>query len=452
MKKALALVLVLVLALSCFAACGGNETPTTTPTSKPAEKVVRFLNFKPEIADKYAEVAKAYEAATGVKLEVETAASGTYEQTLTARMASKNKPVLFQINGPVGYNNWKDYCSDLTNTAFYKHLSDKSLAVTSNGGVYGVPYTVEGYGIIYNDAIMTKYFALTNRATSYKSVEEVNNFAKLKEVVEDMQAHKSDLGIEGVFAATSLKPGEDWRWQTHLANLPLYYEMKDANKDTTNKIESFEFKYAENYKNIFDLFLNNSTTNKKQLGTVDVNTSMAELAKGQCAMVQNGNWGAGQILGVEGNTVANKDIKFMPIYTGVAGEENQGLCIGTENFLSINSKCTAEEQKLAADFLEWLFTTSKGLGFVKDLGFAAPFDTVTSEYAPTDPLGQQMVAWMGKEGHVSVPWYFTIMPSQQWKDDFGANLLKYAQGSKSWSALTKEVSENWATEYQLANA
>ena len=103
---------------------------------------------------------------------------------------------------------------------------DKSLAITGeDGGVYGIPYVVEGYGIIYNDAIMQKYFALDGAKAA--SMDEINNFAKLKEVVEDMQAKKDELGIEGVFASTSLTPGEDWRWQTHLANIPVYYEFKD---------------------------------------------------------------------------------------------------------------------------------------------------------------------------------------------------------------------------------
>ena len=65
--------------------------------------------------------------------------------------------------------------------------------------MYGIPYVVEGYGIIYNNAIMEKYFALSDRSSQIKSMDEINNFAALKEVAEDMQAHKSELGIEGVF-------------------------------------------------------------------------------------------------------------------------------------------------------------------------------------------------------------------------------------------------------------
>ena len=154
-----------------------------------------------------------------------------------------------------------------------------------------------------------------------------------------MQAHKEELGIQGVFAATSLKTGEDWRWQTHLMNIPVTLEFKKNGVDLTGDgYKKIDFIYSDNFKNIFDLYINNSTTDKKQLGTLDVTSSMAEFAMGKCAMVQNGNWGASQILGVAGNTVNKEDIKFMPIYMGIEGEDKLGICVGTENFICINSK------------------------------------------------------------------------------------------------------------------
>ena len=311
MKKLFSLLLALMLASSMLGALA--EAPVE----------IYFLNFKPEIATVYEEIAKAYEAATGVKVNVMTAASGTYEQTLRSEVAKADAPTIFQINGPVGLTSWKDYCLDLSGTAFYEMLSDKSLAVKDGDKVCGIPYVVEGYGIIYNNAIMNKYFASANKATAFTSMDEVNNFAALKLVVEDMTALKDELGIQGVFASTSMAAGEQWRWQTHLLNLPLFYEFSDMGGDTVLSglaANEIGFTYGENYKNIFDLYTNNSVTAKGLLSNKTVNDSMAEFALGQCAMVQNGNWGASQILGVAGNTVANEDIKFMPIYTGVEGE------------------------------------------------------------------------------------------------------------------------------------
>jgi raffinose/stachyose/melibiose transport system substrate-binding protein len=481
MKKLFALLLAAAMCLAVFAGCAqapaatsqpAAETPSAAPSpaassaapaassaaasSAAAATEIYFLNFKPEIADIYKTIADAYQAETGVKVKVTTAAAGTYETTLRSEIAKADAPTIFQINGPVGYNNWKDYCLDLSKSKLYEMLTDKSLAVTSGQGVYGIPYVVEGYGIIYNDAIMQKYFALPGAKAV--SMDKINNFATLKSVVEDMQSKKDQLGIQGVFASTSLLKGEAWRWQTHLANVPFFYEFKD-NKSFDNTVlaglaaDSIEFKYAENYKNIFDLYLNNSVSKKGVLGNKTVNDSMAEFALGQCAMVQNGNWGASQISGVEGNTVADKDIKFLPIYTGVPGEETQGLCIGTENFLCINSKASPEKQQASIDFLVWLYSSDKGKAFVKDqLKFIAPFNTFTDAEKPTDPLAKDLLNWMAKPGLMNVQWTFAAFPSENFKNYFGDALLEYAQGTKKWEDVVKIVKDSWTSERAAAKA
>jgi len=412
---------------------------------------VRYLNFKPEVASIYQELAEAYEKETGVKVIVETAANNSYESTLTSKMATKQAPTLFQINGPRGYANWKNYCADLSKTELYKHLSDKSLAITSGGKVYGIPYVVEGYGIIYNSAITDKYFALPNKATKYKSMDEVKNFAALKEVCDDMQKNAAALGIKGVFASTSLKAGEDWRWQTHLANLPVYYEFKnnkiDLASDATKKIN---FQYDKEFKNIFDLYLTDSVIPAKNVGIKTVDNSMAEFALEECAMVQNGNWAWGQISGVSGNKVKAENVKYLPIYTGVDGEESQGLCIGTENFYCINKKASKADQEATADFIYWLYSSATGKKYITTkLGFIAPFDTFSDSERPTDPLAVEISKWMSKPGITSVAWNFTLFPSQTFKDNFGASLLRYAQGSKTWAEVKESVVSDWAKESDM---
>ncbi len=364
-------------------------------------------------------------------------------------MATSEAPTIFQVNGPIGYASWAEYCADLKDTELYKHLKDKSLAINVNGGVYGIPYVVEGYGIIYNKKILDAYFALPEKTTPYKNVDEITNFAALKAVVEDMQKNKEKLGINGVFASTSLKTGEDWRWHTHLMNIPLTHEFTDKNIDLTGEgYKQIEFTYSDNFKNIFDLYVNNSTSDKKQLGTLDVTASMAEFALEKCAMVQNGNWGASQILGVSGNKVSAEDIRFLPIYMGIEGEESTGICIGTENFICINAKASEAEQKAAANFLYWLFSSDTGKKFVTDeLGFISPFDTFGEEETPDDPLAREVNRWINKEDVTNIPWNFTLFPGQHYKDRLGVALLKYAQGTMSWDEVKKLAVEEWKKEF-----
>lgn len=457
-KKLISALLCVAMVSSMLVGCGSKKeaatttegtTETTTEaatddSAKAATGKVYYLNFKPEIADTWVELAKKYTEETGVEVKVVTAASGTYEQTLRSEIAKTDAPTLFQINGPIGYQTWKDYCADLSKTDLYSWLLNPDLAISTDEGVFGIPYVEEGYGIIYNDAIMQKYFALPDKAVNISSTTEIKNYAILKSVVEDMTAHKDDLGIEGVFASTSLTPGEDWRWQTHLANLPVYYEYKDKNISDTDAIE---FKYSDNFKNVFDLYLNNSCTAPAMLGSKTVDDSMAEFALGKVAMVQNGNWAWGQISGVDGNTVAAENVKFLPIYTGVQGEETQGLCIGTENYFCINSQASAEDQAASIAFVEWVFNSTTGKDYVTNkFNFIAPFTTFTDAEKPTDPLAQEVLRYLSDTSLTNVTWNFTSFPSQTFKDNFGAALLEYAQGGLSWDDVKNTFVEQWAAE------
>ena len=443
LKKYLTIALSAVMATAVLTGCSSSSDDAAKKDDKGS---VYYLSFKPEQEEQWKKVAETYEKETGVEVKVVTAASGKYEETLKSEIAKDDAPTLFQINGPVGYQNWKEYTADLKDTDLYKHLLNEDLAIKDGDGVYGIPYVEEGYGIIYNQAIMDKYFALDGAKA--KSIDEINNYDKLKEVAEDMQSKKDKLGIDGVFASTSLSPGEDWRWQTHLANLPVYYEYKDKDVKDLDKID---FKYADQYKNIFDLYINNSTCKPTLLGSKTVSDSMAEFALGKCAMVQNGNWAWSQISEVDGNTVKEEDIKFMPIYTGVKGEEKQGICIGTENYFSVNKNASEADQKATKDFINWMFTSDKGKDLVtNELGFIAPFDTFSEEEAPQDPLAKEVIKYLGNKDLYNIDWNFTTFPSQTFKDDFGAALLEYCNGNMKWDDVKKLVVDEWASEKEAS--
>lgn len=442
-RKILSSLLCIVTLLSglTLVGCGGSK-----------DSLVYFLNFKPEAASVYEELAKKYEEETGTAVKVVTAAANTYEQTLKSEIAKSDAPTIFQVNGPIGYDAWADYCLDIKDSKLYSYLSDKSLAIKDGDGIYAVPYVVEGYGIIYNDAVMQKYFSLENKKTDINSVEEINSFNKLKAVVEDMTANLDKLGIKGVFASTSLSSGEDWRWQSHLLNIPLYYEMRDKNLEndpTLSLLDAKEIKhnYSKNFQNLFDLYINNSVTPKTLLGSKSVADSMAEFALGQAAMVQNGNWGWSQISGVSGNTVKETDVKMMPMYMGIEGEENQGICIGTENYLAVNRNVSKEKQEASLKFLEWLFSSETGKKYVTEkLGFITPFTTFTEDEQPQDPLAREITRYMSNTDIRNIPWVFTAFPSEAFKKEVGSSLLDYAQGDKKWEDVEKTVISKWKSE------
>lgn len=445
-KKILSMLMLAGVATG-LAACGSKSDNSSGGKSEDGQ--IYFMNFKPEQEEAYKKIAKEYEKENDVKVKVVTAAAGEYETQLKSEMAKSDAPTIFQINGQNGYNTWKDYTLDLADSELYGHLNDQSIAIKDGDGVYGIPLAIEGYGIVYNLEIMQKYFDMDGAVV--KSIDEITNFDTLKKVTEDMTAKKDDLGIEGVFSSTSLASGEDWRWQTHLSNVPFYYEFKadDIDWNDNKQTSEIKFTYSDNFKNLFDLYLNNSTTEKGMLGSKTVNDSMSEFALGHSAMVQNGNWAWSQISAEDGNVVKSENIGFLPLYTGMPEDDTQGLCIGTENFFCINSKASKEDQKASLDFLTWLYTSDEGKKHViDDLGFIAPFDTFSDEERPSDPLGKSVMDWDSNEKVNSVPWAFTSYPSQYFKDNFGANLLQYAQGSMKWDEVVKNTVNDWASEYK----
>lgn len=446
MKKPISLLLSIICLLSCVTLAGCGK-------KKAANAEVYFLNFKPEAASVYEELAKKYEEEKGIKVKVVTAAANTYEQTLKSEIAKSGAPSIFQVNGPVGYDEWDDYCLDIKDSKLYGMLSDKNLAIRDDGGVYAIPYVIEGYGIIYNNAIMDKYFALPDKKTDLTSAAEIDSFDKLKAVVEDMTANLSKLGIEGVFASTSLSSGEDWRWQSHLLNVPLYYELYEkhgADADLSLAMynaDTIDFKHAKHFQNLFDLYINNSITKPTLLGSKSVADSMAEFALGKVAMVQNGNWSWSQISGVKGNTVKAEDIKMMPLYTGIEGEKGQGICIGTENYLAINKNVSKERQDNSLAFLEWLFSSDTGKDYVTNkLDFITPFNTFSEDELPNDPLAKEISRYMKDDSVKNIPWVFTGFPSEAFKKEVGSSLLDYVQGDKSWNDIEKRITDKWKSE------
>ena len=408
-----------------------------------ADGGVYFLNFKPEQDAAYQKIAKAYTDKTGVQVKVVTAASNSYEQTLKAEIGKKDAPTLFQVNGPAGLRTWQEYMADMSDTEIAQNLNEGIEPLKGEDGkVYGVPFAVEGFGLIYNEEIMDKYFALPDAKA--KSIDEIKAFGKLKEVAEDMQAKKDKLGISGTFASTSLASGEDWRWQTHLANGPVHYEFEDLG---TKETADVKFKYNKEFKNLFDLYLNNSTVEKTLAPSKAVSDSMAEFAQGKAAMVQNGNWAWSQINDVSGNVVKQEKIKFMPMYMGLKDEDKTGISVGTENYLTVNSKASEASQKATKDFVNWLFNTDEGKKYVvEDLGFIAPFQNFTEADTPNDPLAKEVAAAIENEDLTTIPWDFQYFPSQQFKDDFGAALAQYASGKMPWDKVVETFADSWNAE------
>lgn len=425
---------------------GGTGGDTATGDAGSGEATgdgqVYLLNFKPEQADAWVALADAYTAETGVPVTVQTAASGTYESTLRSEMAKSESPTVFQVNGPVGLAIWGDYGADLSDTPLYEHLADKDMALTgADDSILAIPYVIETYGLIYNKAILNDYIAQPFSVIS--SVDEINSFDTLKAVVESIQENKDELGVDGAFTSAGFDASSDWRFKTHLANLPLYFELSNVELD--GQPESIEGTYMSNYKDIFDLYINNSTVEPTTLAGKTMEDATAEFALGEAVFLQNGTWAYGDLSAAG---MADEDLGMLPIFIGADGEENQGLTTGSENYWMVNKQASEADQQASIDFLSWAITSDTGRdSLTNEMGFVTPFDSFDG-YESTNPLILADIEARAA-GKFSVAWYFTMMPSEEWKNGVGSALLSYAQGTGDWDAVETAYVDGWAEEVAL---
>ena len=454
MKKFLALLLALVMVFA-LAACGGEgETTTTEPpaddTTAPedgdtAAGSVYYLNFKPEQDAQWQELAALYTEETGVPVKVVTAASGTYETQLTAEMAKEEAPTLFQVNGPVGLNNWKTYCYDLSGSDFYGELTSEDYALKDGDAVLGVAYVIESYGIIVNKTLLEQAGYTTD---------DIQSFEDLKAVAEDITARKDELGFSA-FTSAGMESSSDWRFKTHLANLPIYFEYQDRGISSTDAIEGT---YLDNYRAIWDLYINNSTCDPSELTMKTATDAVNEFVGGQAVFYQNGSWEFANVTG-EGKLSVD-EVTMIPIYFGVGDEANQGLCTGSENYWCVNKNASEEDIKATLDFMYWCVTNETALKAITGgegampsgeagMGFAIPFKAAPESQNLFVKLDAEMTA----AGKTPVSWNFTTMPSEEWKNMVGDALAKYAadQTDDNWQLVVTNFVDGWASEYALAN-
>ena len=462
-KKLLSVVLSTAMVAAMFTGCGSTSQAPATDTNTDAAATteaapatdaatdstaaagtgkVYYLNFKPEQAEAWEKLAATYTEQTGVQVDVQTAASGTYESTLKSEIAKTEAPTMFQVNGPVGLATWKDYCYDLKDSDLYKQLKSDDFALKDGDAVDGIAYVVETYGLIYNADILNTYF--TKDYAVAKSVDEINSFDKLKAVADSIQENKADLGVEGAFTSAGMDSSSDWRFKTHLANLPIYYEYQ---KDGIGSTDAIKGTYLDNYKNIWDLYITDATCAPTLLSGKTGEDATAEFALGQAVFYQNGTWAWGDL---STNGMTEDQLGMLPIYIGGEGEENQGLCTGSENYWCVNKNASAEDIQATLDFMNWCVTSEEGCtALSSEMGFVCPF-TAFDNYPTDNPLIKIANDYVAA-GKTSVAWTFTTMPSENWKNGVGSALLEYAQGTGDWDAVKTAFVDGWATEYAAAN-
>ena len=191
----------------------------------------------------------------------------------------------------------------------------------------------------------------------------------------------------------------DWRFKTHLANLPIYFEYQADGISSTDAIKGT---YLDNYKNIFDLYINNSTCDPAELAGKTGDDSRNEFLNNEAVFFQNGSWE----------------------YNNLVGEDIQATL----------------------DFMYWCVTFEEGTtAMANDMGFVIPFKKAVESPNLFVKVDNAMTA----AGKTPVAWNFSTMPSENWKNGVGSALTAYAAGTGTWDAVVTAFVDGWATEAAL---
>ncbi|HML67210.1 MAG TPA: ABC transporter substrate-binding protein [Clostridia bacterium] len=445
MKKLFALILVAMLAFACVACQTAAPAPAAekpAATQAPATEApavdtpavtgkVYYLNFKPEADAAWQALAAQYTEKTGVPVTVVTAASGTYSETLTAEMdKGAAAPTLFQCGNKAGLDTWGDFCYDFTGTDVYKQMTTNDFNLFKDSGeVAAIGYCYECFGIIVNTALLEK---------AGHSLSEITDFASLKAVVEDIHKNAATLGFDA-FTSSGLDGSSSWRFSGHLANMPLFYEFRDDG--VTAQPASITGKYMENFKNIWDLYINNSATAPSQLATATGDQAEAEFGEGKAVFYQNGSWEFSNL--TTKFAMSPDSLAMIPIYVGVDGESNAGLCAGTENMWAVNSKAAPEDIQATLDFLNWVVTSDEGTTMMAEQFGPIPFKNAKET---TNVFFNDANKYLA-EGKYVVTWAFNFTPNvDTWRAGVVAALTQYSAGG-SWDDVVTAFVAGWATQY-----
>ena len=437
MKKLIAMLLALVMVLS-LAACapeggneGGNEGGETAKGS------VYWLNFKPESDEALKEIAQMYTQETGVEVKIVTAASGTYNETLTAQMDKSGAPTLFVVGNQAAVETWGDYCLDLKDTKIAKELStDAYQLFDADGKLCSIGYCYECYGIIVN----TKLLVEAGFAADY-----IKNFATLKEVAESVHSRAAELGFDA-FSSAGMDDSSSWRFTGHLINLDYYYESVDAPEAWKSCPESLTGKYMDNYRALYDLMVVNSATDRAALANGGFDAAQ-EFADGKALFYFNGNW---EWSGLESKGMKAEDLSMIPYYCGVEGEEKAGLNCGTENYWAVNSEASAEDQAATIDFMYWLVTDPEASAKAVATFGVMPYKSAAES---TNPFLAQANAYLA-DGCYNMWWATNFQPNVDAYRATAVSALNQYNADPTdanWQTVVTAFIDGWATQYKAAN-
>mgnify|MGYP001025372800 FL=1 len=395
MKKTWLKVAVLAMVLSLLAGCTGKTTaPAPGDNAQPAAKEITLFNLKVEIDPALKSLAADFEKEKGIRVNVKSVGGGAdYGAALRAEFQSGKEPDIFVLEGVSGLDTWGPKVADLSNEPWVKEVDPKLLGLKQNGQIVGFPVAIEGYGLVYNKAILDKAGVNPDDITSYDA---------LKKAFETINAKKKELGLDAVVSYT-LK--ETWVNGNHTFN--EYLAARDNPDQFTNdllagKVDVTKDPLAKDYANLIRLLVDYS--DKAKLESLDYNGQVAAFGTGKTAFLHQGNWVYGNLKDLK----VNFDMGFVPLAMNNTPYA-ANIPVGVPSYYSLNKD--SKNLEAAKQFLDYIALTERGHKYMIQEAFMIPaFKNVTLQ--PTDPLAKSIMKYnaAGK----TLTWQFPKYSGNSW--------------------------------------
>ncbi len=357
-KHVLSLLTVMAL-IATLIGCGSSESSSSSSSTDSAgqEKLKKITIFqsKVEITEKLENVVKKYTEETGNEAEVWGAAGDNYGTQLQMKLTSNQGPSIFSIGTGTEAEKFKSYFYDMSNEEYVKNIAP-NMALEINGKIVGVPYGVEGYGLVYSKEMVDP-----------SEVKDLDSFSKTLEKFKAEGINGLALSQEGYFLIG------------HIINTP--FALQPDYQDYIEKLNNGEVKMSETKEfQEFAKFMDAIKSYVKNPLEIKYDTQMGDFATGKTAMVHQGNWSYSMLkdYGDFGSKIG-----LMPF--PLAG--NDKLTVGVASNWVINGTADADEIKAANAFLDWLFNSETGKStIVNDFQFIPAMTNI--EAGDLDPLSE----------------------------------------------------------------
>ncbi|MFA9465285.1 MAG: ABC transporter substrate-binding protein [Velocimicrobium sp.] len=366
MKKMVALSLATILVAGmCLTGCG---------TDKKTGKITIFQS-KTEIMEGLNALAKEYSDETGIEVEVWETTGDNYYSDLKTDMSTGVGPTLFSLQPGAESQEMADYLADLSDLSFVDKIG-AGMANEVNGKVVGIPYTVEGFGLVYNSDLVDP--------TDLTSKDALISF---------LEKSGTD-GINGLGLSQ-----EDYFLIAHILNTPFAVQedpdayLKQVLNGDTRMADNDAFK---EFGEVMEAIRTNCTN------PVDVtyDNNCGDFATKKTAMIHQGNWCYSMF--TDYNVEFDMGITALPI------SGNSKVAVSVPTAWYVNTDASDDEKQLAKDFLEWLYTSDAGKKYLMDeFGFIPVVEGMTSQ--SLDPISQSIADAVAAGN--TIPWVMTNWPA-----------------------------------------